>query len=540
MSSGTALLETTDTTGAYPRLSEEQLALLSELGKEREVAAGDVLYREGERSREFLVVLAGTVALLAGDEVISVHRRGRFLGGLELLTGQPLFLTAIAQEPGSVLAVPVPRLKALVERHAALADLILQGFLTRRSLLLPLGVGLRIVGSRYAAGTQRLCEFAARNRLPFRWVDLEEDAEAEALLRQVGVRPEETPVVLWGPSLVLRNPDNAQLADQLGLAPERDPATGRVDVAIVGAGPAGLAASVYAASEGLETVTVDILATGGQAGTSSRIENYLGFPAGVSGAELTDRAVVQAERFGATLRVPAGAVGLAEQDGCYAVTLDDGKAVLARSVIICTGVRYKRLDVPEVDRFEAGSVFYAATEVEAQVCAGDPVMVVGGGNSAAQAALFLAGRSSVCLVAREADLDENMSRYLVDRISKHPRIDVRTGSEVRELRGDLGLTSVVVEGPEGRHAVEAKALFVFIGASPQVEWLAGLVRLDEHGFVTTGDDALSLETSLPGVFAAGDVRRGSTKRVAAAVGEGAMAVRLVHEYFAAHTSAGRP
>jgi thioredoxin reductase (NADPH) len=313
------------------------------------------------------------------------------------------------------------------------------------------------------------------------------------------------------------------------------------DVVIVGAGPAGLAAAVYAASEGLETVAVDLIATGGQAGTSSRIENYLGFPAGVSGAELTDRAVLQAERFGAQLRVPSGAVGLAQQDGLHVVQLDDGKNMITRAVIICTGAHYRRLDVPDLERFEPRSVFYAATEVEAQTCAGDPVVVVGGGNAAGQAALFLAQRSSsVQLAVRGDNLSANMSRYLVDRIERHPTIEVRTLTQVRELHGDGGLDEVVVEGPQGTEVVPAKALFVFIGAAPQVDWLAGQLDLDEHGFILTGRDAPDLATSLPGVFAAGDVRSGSTKRVASAVGEGAMAVRLLHEFLAHPASEARP
>ncbi|MCW2601227.1 MAG: Thioredoxin-disulfide reductase [Frankiales bacterium] len=533
--------ETSDRTGSYPRLSEDQLALLSQHGEERPVSAGEVLYREGQRCHEFFVVLDGSVALRSGDDTLSVHRRGRFLGGVGLLTGQPLLLTAVVQEPGSVLAVPVARLLTVTEQDPALGNLILHAYFARRSLLISLGAGLRIVGSRYSPDTRRLCEFAARNRMPFRWLDLERDAEAESLLREVGVRPEEAPVVMWNASYVLRNPSNADLAAQLGLEPQRTSPTGVADVVIVGAGPAGLAASVYAASEGLETVAVDLIATGGQAGTSSRIENYLGFPAGISGAELTDRAVLQAERFGAQLRVPSGAVGLAQRDGLHVVRLDDGKNMVTRAVIICTGAHYRRLDVPDLERFEPRSVFYAATEVEAQTCAGDPVVVVGGGNAAGQAALFLAQRSSsVQLAVRGDNLPANMSRYLVDRIERHPTIEVRTGTQIRELHGDEGLDEVVVEGPRGSEVVPARALFVFIGAVPQVDWLAGQLDLDEHGFILTGRDAPTLATSLPGVFAAGDVRSGSTKRVASAVGEGAMAVRLLHEFFAHTAAEARP
>jgi thioredoxin reductase (NADPH) len=532
VSTAPVLQETPDRTGAYPRLSEDHLSLLRELGQERQVSAGEVLYREGERSQDFIVVLSGMVALRSGDDVVSVHGPGRFLGGLGLLTGQPLLLTAVVEQPGIVLVVPVPSLLAVVERQPSLADLILRAFLARRTLLVSLVTGLRIVGSRHSPDTRRLCEFAARNRLPFRLIDLEQDTEAEELLRSVGVPPEQTPVVLWGTSVVLRCPSNADLAAALGVAPAPPP-TGLVDLVIVGAGPAGLAAAMYGASEGLETVAVDVLATGGQAGTSSRIENYLGFPAGVSGADLTDRALVQAERFGARFRVPTGAVGLEEQDGFHAVQMDDGSTVLARAVVICTGVRYRRLEVPGIERFEAQSVFYAATEVEARTCAGSPVVVVGGGNSAGQAALFLATRASlVRVVTQDENLAEHMSRYLVDRVQREPRIEVMTRAEVRELHGTDNLTSVVVEDAQGRYELEAKALFVFIGSAPHVEWLAGRVELDDHGFVMTGRAVTSLETSVRGVFAAGDVRSGSTKRVASAVGEGAMAVRFVHQHLA--------
>jgi thioredoxin reductase (NADPH) len=531
MSPTASAQETVDRTGAYPRLTEEQLDLLFPYGELRPVDPGQVLYREGERSHDFLVVVEGLVALLSGEEVVSVHGPGRFLGGLGLLNGQPLFLTAVAQERGAVLAVPVDRLVPLLEQHPDLADVLLRAFLARRSLLVSLGVGLRIVGSRYSPDTRRLCELAARNRVPFRWLDLEEDREAEQLLTRLGVRPDETPVVLWDTSHVLRNPSSAELSDLLGLASRRTP-TGVADVAVIGAGPAGLAASVYAASEGLATVTFDLVATGGQAGTSSRIENYLGFPTGISGAELTERAVLQAERFGAQLRVPQGAVGLTDEDGLHVVQLEDGTPQLARSVVVCTGARYRRLEVPGAERFEATSIFYAATEVEAQTCAGDPVVVVGGGNSAGQAALFLAGRASqVRLVVRDAEPGRKMSRYLVDRLQRQPNVEVHTGTDVRELRGDRALEQVVVDGAGGRRVLDARAAFVFIGAAPQVEWLAGRVQLDEHGFVLTGSGP-ALETSLPGVFAAGDVRSGSTKRVASAVGEGAIAVRLVHEHLA--------
>jgi thioredoxin reductase (NADPH) len=543
--------ETPDQHGAFPRLAEEQLAALAPHGAVRSVGEGDVLYREGERCDRFMVVLGGAVALLSGygaeEQVVGVHGRGRFLGGLGLLTGEAMFLTAVSTVPGEVLSIPMPTLRELVEQDPALGDLVLRAFLLRRSLLIKLGAGLRIIGSRFSPDTRRLREFATRNRLPHTWIDLEEDRGAEDLLRQLGIRPEETPVVVWGARHVLRNPSTAELATLIGL-PVPAAADGPTDLVVVGAGPAGLAAAVYGASEGLTTMALDAVATGGQAGTSSKIENYLGFPAGVSGGELAERALVQAEKFGAQFGVPGSAVGLETQDGHFVVRLEDGGSVPARSVVICTGVHYRRLAVPRLDEFEGKSVFYAATDVEAQMCTGRPVAVVGGGNSAGQAALFLSRKvGRVSLLVRDGDLGKSMSRYLINRIEQNPAIEVLTSTEVRELVGDGGeLQGLVVEDKrtDEQRQLAARALFVFIGADPHVEWLAGRLALDDHGFILTGAPAAAngavpadrepapLETSLPGVFAAGDVRSGSIKRVASAVGEGAMAVRLVHDHLA--------
>jgi thioredoxin reductase (NADPH) len=357
------------------------------------------------------------------------------------------------------------------------------------------------------------------------------------LLRKLHIAPEETPVVIWRDQ-VLRNPSNAELAERIGL---RQPhLVERVyDLIVVGAGPAGLAACVYGASEGLETVAVDAVATGGQAGTTMRIENYLGFPAGISGAELADLAVVQARRFGAQIDVPAEAMGLAQRGGDHVVTLDDGEEMVGRAVIVASGVHYRKLRVPGFERFEGTSIYYAATLIEARLCAGDPVAVVGGGNSAGQASLFLIDRvASLALIVREDDLEVNMSRYLADRIRQNPRIDVRLHSEVRELLGEHALEGIVIEDRHSgeRTTLGARYLFVFIGATPHAGWLWDEVRRDPNGYVLTGpaagDGRAMLETSRPGVFAAGDVRSGAIKRVASAVGEGSMAVRLVHEHLA--------
>jgi thioredoxin reductase (NADPH) len=544
--------ESFDLYGAYPRLSDEQLAVLEPHGTRRPVRRDEVLFREGDRHCDFFVILAGTVAVFedygrADERVIGVHGPRRFLGELSLLTGQVVFVTGVVADDGEVLAVPPDRLRDIVADDEQLANLILRAYLVRRSMLVDHGIGLRLVGSRFSPDTARLREFAARNRIPYRWVDLDRDDEAEALLRGLGVAPGETPVVVWHGELLLRNPTNRDLARAIGMR-AIVPRGGACDLLVVGGGPAGLAAAVYGASEGLDTVVVDAVATGGQAGRSARIENYLGFPSGISGAELAERAVLQAERFGATISVPAEAAGLERHDGFHVVRLADDGAVSSRTVVVATGVRYRRLDVPRLEAFETTSVYYAATEPEAQLCRAEPVAVVGGGNSAAQAALFLAGRAScVCLIVRELELDRTMSRYLVDRIVRHGAIEVLLHSEVQEALGDRALESVVVEDNQTgqRHTVEAHALFVFIGAEPHARWLGDQIALDERGYVRTGPDAFgsgdvwsrvrppgSLLTSRAGVLAVGDVRSGSVKRVAAAVGEGATAVRLCHEYLA--------
>ncbi|RSS82939.1 FAD-dependent oxidoreductase [Streptomyces sp. WAC06614] len=548
-----AVRETPDRYGAFPRLTPEQLQDLAAHGERRRVDEGEVLYREGDPFREFLAILSGTVEILhdhGGPEerTVAVHGPGRFLGELGLLEGQAAFDTAVMRQAGEILAVPVERQRALVGRDPVLGDLILRAYLGRRYLLIGLGAGFRILGSSYSPDTLRLREFAARNRLPHRWVDLEKDKEADALLRRFSIRPEETPVVLWKGERVLRNPSNAELARLIGL-PAPLPEAARCDVMVVGAGPAGLAASVYGASDGLTTVTVEAVATGGQAATSSRIENYLGFPSGISGGELIERAVLQAHKFGAHLMVPAQVAGLTPQGHEYVVTFTDGSRTRAGTVVLASGVWYRRLEVPDISRLEGISVHYAATVHEASLCQADPVAVVGGGNSAGQASLFLANHASqVRLLVRGSDLNADMSRYLVDQVEQHPKIEVLLHTEVRGVGGEEKLESLVVEDTASgeRRELRAAALFVFIGARPRTDWLKGVLALDEKGFVLTGADAraaadasrweslgrgpLLLETTLPGVFAAGDVRSGSVKRVASAAGEGAMAIRFVHEH----------
>jgi thioredoxin reductase (NADPH) len=547
----TPLTETPDYHGAFPRLSEEQIERLSSRGERRPTKAGEVLFREGDEHYDFFVVLEGKVAVVQGhgeqEEVIAVHGPGRFLGELSLLTGQTAFFTGIVREPGEVLVVPVDRVRDLVAEDIALGDLILRAFLIRRDVLIDLGAGFRIIGSRYSQATRLLREFAARNRLPHNWIDLEEDPSAEALLRQLGVASEETPVVILGGTKVLRNPSRAELARAVGLR-LLTPSEAVCDLIVVGAGPAGLAAAVYGASEGLATVVLDEVAIGGQAATSARIENYLGFPAGLSGGELAERARIQAEKFGARISVPAKATALEQDDGYHVVRLDDGTAVSGRTVVVGTGARYRKLPVARLEEFEGKSVYYAATHIEARHCKGDPVAVVGGGNSAGQATVFLAEHAAkVRLLIRGNDLRENMSRYLADRIEQCP-VEILLHTEVRELVGNGVLEGLVVEDnrTKERRRLDARALFVFIGAKPHTRWLEGRLAVDDHGFVLTGAAAagaeqeggrpdsapqpLLFETSRVGVLAVGDVRSGSVKRVAAAVGEGSMAVRLVHEH----------
>ncbi|MET0859736.1 MAG: FAD-dependent oxidoreductase [Microbacterium sp.] len=533
------LPETPDTTGAYPRLTDEQVMFLSQFGERKRLVEGSTLFREGDRDCGLFVVLDGRVRVVQEQgpdgepRVIAVHGRGRFVGDLSMLTGQAVYVTAIAQTDVEVLEIPYDRLKEAVAQNQAVGDLILRAFILRRNIHAGLGVGLRIIGSRYSAETRLLRDFASRNRIPYRWEDLEEDPEAELTLRAFGIPPDQTPVVIWKGRTVLRNPSTTELAAVLGLREEAPPRDAH-DILVVGAGPAGLAAAVTAASEGLSTIVLDGIATGGQAGTSSQIENYLGFPAGISGAELADRAVVQARKFGATFTIPGEAQSLERIDGHFVVGLTDGDHVEAHTVVLATGVRYRRLDIPGMDRLEGPSVYYAATEFEARLCRGDPVVVVGGGNSAGQAALFLArNATSVDLVIRHDDLNRDMSRYLAERIVSAPRVHVWRNCEVSELRGDLRLEEVIVQDlrTSERRPLSATALFVLIGSDPHTRWLSREVALDDRGFVVTGaGDTMMFETTSPGIFAIGDVRSGSVKRVASAVGEGAVAVRLVYEY----------
>ena len=538
---------------ASPTLTKDQIEFLGRYGETRKTEVGQVLIRAGDRASDFIVVLDGEVEVVddfAGQtRTIGVLLAGNFAGELNMLTGQALYLSFVVRKRGEVLAIPRAQLKQVVTEDPALSDIILKTFLARRSIGMRAGVGLRIIGSRHSSEATRLREYATRNRLVHGWIEVGEDPKAEALLQAFGATPSQTPVAIWQGKHVLKNPTNAELARAIGLKVDATPER-TYELVVVGAGPAGLGASVYGASEGLSTLALESMALGGQAGTSSRIENYLGFPAGLSGFELASRALVQADKFGARTAVPQEAVGLNRTDGHHRIQLLEGGQVLARSVIVATGARYRRFKVPHLERFEGVSIHYAATEAEALRCEGKQVAVVGGGNSAGQAALFLAGRTPrVFLLLRGNNLDKTMSSYLAQRVLDAENVELLANTEVRTLMGEDRLEGIVVEHNRSgvRRTLKAHALFVFIGAQANTGWLEGAVELDQRGFVLTGRDLdpsarngdlwrrcsrepYLLETSLPGVFAAGDVRSGSIKRVASAVGEGAMAVRLAHQY----------
>jgi thioredoxin reductase (NADPH) len=535
---------------AFPTLSDSQIALLDGFGNRRRVERGEILYREGDATYDFFVVLSGEVEIFTGtgadQRPITRHGAGRFLGELNLLTGLRVFVTARVAEAGEVLVLPASQLRRIIATQPTLSDMILAAFIARRSVLMTgAGSAIRVIGSRFNPATARIREFLLRTRIPHEWLDPDRDPDVERLLREFSLDTDELPVVIATGS-VLRNPSVGELAEFLGITVANLP--GRCfDLVVVGGGPAGLAAAVYGASEGLSTLGVEALAVGGQAGTSSRIENYLGFPTGISGGDLTQRAVVQAEKFGAALTSPCAAAGLREEAGHLLVRLVDGTEVVGRAVIVASGARYRRLAAMRLEEFEGKGVYYAATEAEVRQCAPAPVVVVGGGNSAGQAAVFLAESGSrVTVVIRRSDLNASMSRYLVDRIIDHPHIDVKANTNVTALDGDDALERVVLSNADGNTEIDCSGLFSFIGADPESEWLSGCAALDDRGFVLTdraltddhlddrwnslGRPPLPFETSHPGLFAVGDVRSGSTKRVAAAVGEGSAAVRSVHDY----------
>lgn len=509
-------------------LSSSQLALLAKHGQERTAQVGETLFAIGDQTYPFIAILEGEAAVLDGDghEIVR-HGASGFLGEVNLLSGQTVFLTAVVTQPMRYIAVDREVLRELLFDDSALSELLLGAFVARRELLQRRqGIGFEIVGSREWPDTRRLVEFAGAQRLPYQWLDTAEEGVDGA-----GAAP--TPLVRLPGGQQLRNPSNGELLRALGIGVELAPRE-QVDLLILGGGPAGLGAAVYGASEGLRTLVVEGTVLGGQAGTSRRIENYLGFPAGISGAELTSRAITQARKFGARFATPYRARALAPGPERHTVTLDDGVEVCARAVLLATGAEYRRLPLAGLEDYEGTSVFYAAGPLEGQLCAAHQVGVVGGGNSAAQAAIWLArGGALVTLLHRRADLHETMSQYLIDDLARYG-VAVRDRAEVAQLHGQQGrLESVsLADGSE----LQVSHLFFFLGASPCTEWLGDVVARDSKGFVLTGPDAGAtglLETSVPGVLAAGDVRAGSIKRCATAVGEGATVVQHVHERIAA-------
>jgi thioredoxin reductase (NADPH) len=536
---------------AFPRLDEVQLAALEgcPLSKLEHHGDGEKLFEAGQCDCNVYVVKTGAVEILddAGDEptVVATLGPGEFTGEVAQLTGGPAIFSGVARAECDVFEVSNDALREILNVHPNLGDLIVRAFMARRHLLHDMGdfTGLRVIGSRYSKDTLRVREFLAKNLVPFTWMDLEDEPEVKQFLEQARLTEADTPAVTWGNKLLLRNPSNEELAEALALRRGLEHTV--YDLAVVGAGPAGLAAAVYGASEGLKTVVLERDAPGGQAGRSMRIENFLGFPTGITGRELAENAVVQANRFGAQLPVATPVTGLSFDNEYAVLHLDNGETVSAKCLLIATGADYRRLDVDGCERFEGLGVYYAATPVEARLCKGSDVVVVGGGNSAGQATVFLSEQvRKVYLVVRGGDLYESMSSYLAKRIEGIPNIEVLLNTQVRRMAGDRSLREVeVVNNQTGEpRTFETPALFSFIGATPRTDWLPPEIEKDEKGFVRTGGSLASseawtarrqpdlLETARPGVFAAGDVRSGSAKRVASAVGEGAMVVMFVHAY----------
>ncbi len=537
---------------ATPTLDAADMELVTQLGDRRQVHQGEYLYREGDVSYDFFVLVSAEVEIVVrvdgGERAILRHGPGRFLGELNMLSGLRVFVSARVVTPGEVVVVPRDRLRQLMATKPRLGDTILAAFVARRGLLMTSAApSVRVVGSQFSPGSLHIREFLTRARVPHEWLDADHDPQVDALLGHLGISANELPLVI-ATGAVLRRASPGDVASYLGLTVESLPER-TFDLVVVGAGPAGLAAAVYGASEGLRTLGIEMTAPGGQAGMSSRIENYLGFPMGVSGAELTGRAVIQAEKFGASVTAPCAVSSLGHRAGSLVARLSDGSEVAGRAVIAATGASYRRLEASRLSDFEGNGVYYAATEIEARMCGSSPVVVVGGGNSAGQAAIFLSeGGCAVTLLIRGSDLGKDMSRYLVERIEADPHITLRARTTVVALDGDETLRAVRVNGPDGKAVLPCAGLFSFIGAGPSSGWLNGFAALDDRGFVLTdlsltpdrlGPDwrtlarpPLPFETSHPGLFAVGDVRSGSTKRVAAAVGEGSASVRSVHQYLA--------
>ena len=535
----------------FPTLTAAQIARIKPFALERRFTDGQSLWIQGDSNRPLHVVVEGGIEILSGkDHVVTVHDAGGFSGDVDLLSGRPVVVGARARGATRVLELPAEKVRSLVQTDVELSEILLRAFILRRSALMAQGQGsIVLLGSQHCATTLGLREFLARNNQPHAYIDLDTDDDVQATLDGFGVGLGDIPVVICLGERILRRPTIEELGECLGLNRLNQDLVH--DLVVVGAGPAGLAAAVYAASEGLDVLVVESSAPGGQAGSSSRIENYLGFPTGVTGQELTNSALVQAEKFGAELVVARTAARLFCERRPYAVDLGGGASVQARTAIIATGARYRKPDLANLGRFEGVGIYYGATQIEANLCSGEDVIVVGGGNSAGQAAVFLASRGSqVHMLVRGAGLAESMSRYLIRRIEEAPNITLRTRTKIVALEGDRQLRGVTWENAASgeRTTVDNRHVFLMTGASPNSAWLGGCLALDEKGFIKTGQDLPAedlaaagwtltrpphlFETSYPGIFAVGDVRANSVKRVAAAVGEGSVCVQLVHRVLA--------
>jgi thioredoxin reductase (NADPH) len=544
-------------TQSFPKLTPEQIDRVRPESKLRKVKAGELLFEPGDTNLPFFVLLSGAMEIvqptLRGELEIVGHGPGEFTGEISMISGQRCLVRGRVTEPGEFLELSNDALRALVARDAELSEIFMRAFILRRIALISRGLGnVILMGSQHSANTLRLREFLSRNGYPYTFVDLDTDTTSQDLLDRFQVKISDIPVVICNSRDVLRNPSTQKLADCLGLNASIDTTQVR-DVVIVGAGPAGLAAAVYAASEGLDSLVLEVEAPGGQAGSSSKIENYLGFPTGVSGQELAARAITQAQKFGAKMMVGHNVVRLDCSRSPYRVFLDSGEAIATRAIIISTGAQYNKPNISNLKKFEGLGVYYGATYIESQLCGDEEVIVVGGGNSAGQAAVFLSQTARrVHMLIRSENLSATMSRYLIQRICENPKIEMHYRTEIAALEGDKHLERVTWRdnAAEQTSTHDIRHVFIMAGASPRTDWLERCVALDKNGFILTGRDLdqlngsspmsswkldrkpLMLETSLPAVFAVGDVRSGNVKRVASAVGEGAIAVNLVHRALA--------
>jgi thioredoxin reductase (NADPH) len=541
-------------TQAFPTLTAAQIERIRPFGKVRHVEAGEILFQPDDTSVPFFVLLSGHMEIvqpdLVGERPIASHDPGEFTGEMTMISGRRCLVRGRVTEPGEFLEVSSDSLRSLIARDAELSEIFMRAFILRRLELIKRGYGnVILMGSRHSAKTLTLRQFLSRNGHPHTYVDLDTDETSQELLDRFQVTAEDIPVVICNGRSVLRNPSIQEVADCLGLNITIDQSQVR-DLIIVGAGPSGLAAAVYAASEGLDVLVIEAALPGGQAASSSKIENYLGFPTGISGQELAGRAIDQAEKFGAQMMLAHSVVRLVCDQGPYKLVLDNGNTLSARTIVISTGAQYNSPRLPNLEKFVGQGIYYGATYMEAQLCEHDEIIVVGGGNSAGQAAVFLSQTArKVHMLVRSGQLSDTMSRYLIQRIDENPAIDLHYKTEIVGFEGDTHLERVTWQdkdtGETSTHPI--RHVFIMAGASPRTEWLRGCLALDNKGFILTGRDLDTatdgqvwplarppqmLETSRPGVFAVGDVRSGNVKRVASAVGEGSIAIHLVHRALA--------